>query len=171
MPELHALPEQALIHAKLPGAWFADCHSITIVYSGQSVLGLFLKLASQTPGWVNALMLIRNKLVSLVGLKDLGLLSELQKGRAEADYQQGERVGIFTLLHNIHNEVLLTDQDKHLDVILSLHIKVEGQQARLFATTVVNVHNRLGQLYMLPVRPIHRLIVPHSLKTLANTIA
>jgi hypothetical protein len=97
-----------------------------------------------------------------VGLKDLGGLGMVDASKPEAAYQPGDRVGIFTLIATTPDEVLLGDKDKHLEVTLSvLRLPVDAQGQRMVAvSTVVQVHNWLGHLYMLPVAPIHRRIVP-----------
>lgn len=60
------------------------------------------------------------------------------------------------------------DQDKHLDVMLSLHRRQERTNALLTVTTVVHVHSRMGRIYMLPVTPMHKLIAPAAMKALAS---
>lgn len=71
-------------------------------------------------------------------------------------------MGIFTLFENSLDAVLLGDRDKHLDVTLSVYKSVldSGKKVLLTVTTVVHTHNLLGKLYMIPVKPMHRLIVP-----------
>ncbi|WP_102796184.1 DUF2867 domain-containing protein [Bowmanella denitrificans] len=107
MPDLLNLPSDAVIRDEMQTSWFADCHSVMIAYQGQSALSLFLQMAAQTPAWIDGLMWMRNKLVSMFGLKDLGLLGALDSQRIDTDYQIGERVGIFTLAANRFHEVLL----------------------------------------------------------------
>ena len=76
-------------------------------------------------------------------------------------------MGIFTLVENTPDEVLLGDSDKHLDVVLSVHCaRAAGQPVRVTVTTVVHTKNRLGRLYMLPVKPMHRLISPSVLRAI-----
>ena len=86
---------------------------------------------------------------------------------ADPDYRPGDRVGIFTLIENTPDEVMLGDSDKHLEVVLSVHCaRPTGQPVRVTVTTVVHTKNRLGRLYMLPVKPMHRLISPAVLRAI-----
>ena len=105
----------------------------------------------------------------MVGLKNLGAFDQIDKSKAECDYKPDDRVGIFTLVANTFDEVLLCDKDKHLDVTLSVHRAAEADTGALVVTvtTVVHVHNLLGRLYMLPVTPMHRIIAPSVLKAIA----
>lgn len=88
-----------------------------------------------------------------------------------ASYKTGDRVGIFTVFENHFDEALIGDKDKHLDVVLSIH-RHEVPEKKLVAitiTTVVHVKNRLGSLYMLPVKPMHRLIAPAVLASIGRS--
>jgi hypothetical protein len=138
---------------RLPGAYFHDCYRVEVPDGDASALDNFLHVVRQTPGWVNLLMALRNRIVGLAGLKNLGHLGALPATKTAAEYRVGDRVGIFSLLYLTPDEVLLGDSDKHLDVVVSV-CKTPG--AVVSVTTVVHVHNWLGRLYMLPVTPLHR---------------
>ena len=150
---------------RLPGAYFHDCYQIAAPDAEASALESYLHVVRQTPGWVNRLMAMRNRLVGLVGLKNLGHLGAFGAGKQASDYRVGDRVGIFSLLYLSPDEVLLGDSDKHLDVVLSV---CKVPQGTVRVTTVVHVHNWLGRLYMLPVTPLHKLIVRTMLKRTAS---
>ncbi|PWQ95748.1 DUF2867 domain-containing protein [Leucothrix arctica] len=161
------IPNNSKISSHVDGAYFADCHATVIPYENQSALDTFLQQAREMPGWINALMSLRNKAVSRLGLKNLGSFADVEQGKASADYKVGDRVGIFTLYENTHHEVILEDQDKHLGVRLSFFIEPEaGGTAKVHATTVVHVNNTLGKVYMFFVAPVHKVIVPATLKRL-----
>jgi len=164
------VPKQSAIASYLPGAYFHYSWTIAAADSSCSALGQFLKTVSATPGWVNALMSLRNTVVAVVGLKNLGGLGQFDPSKPEAEYRSGDRVGIFTLIENSPTEVLLGDKDKHLDVTLSVHTapgSVAGS-TMVTVTTVVHIHNLLGRLYMLPVTPLHKAIVPSVLSAIAG---
>ncbi|CAI8940378.1 DUF2867 domain-containing protein [Pseudomonas sp. RC2C2] len=165
-----AVPGSAQIHVQLAGADFVDAHRAPVINAERSALGHFLLLMSSMPRWIDNLMVLRNRAVQLFGLKDLGRLSRIDLQRDEASYQVNERVGIFTLISNSPDEVLLVDRDKHLDVYISLLRLPLGADNRreIVVSTVVHTHNRLGRLYMLPVAPFHRFIAPNALKRLIN---
>jgi hypothetical protein len=107
-------------------------------------------------------MALRNRLVRLVGLKDLGGLANIDTGKPVSAYRLGDPIGIFTLYSNCESEALFGIRDKHLDVQLSVFKQAPATTAAvtLSITTVVHVHNWLGRLYMLPVAPLHKLIAP-----------
>lgn len=160
-----AVPAGSQASKRLPGAYFHDCYQVQAPESDASALEFYLHVVRQTPGWVNRLMALRNRLVGLAGLKNLGHLGALRAEKPASDYRVGDRVGIFSLLYLAEDEVLLGDSDKHLDVVLSV---CKAPQGAVSVSTVVHVHNWLGRLYMLPVTPLHKIIVKAMLKRTAS---
>lgn len=162
----HALPSTvplaSTINARLAGAHFYDCYTIPVPDNTRTALGYFLVALANTPSWVNTLMVLRNKIVRLAGLKDIGGLGELSLTKFASAYVPGDRVGIFTLTSNFANEALLENHDKHLHVVLSVFKHPLDQDGVQFVsvTTVVHIHNLLGRIYMLPVKPMHKIIAP-----------
>ncbi|MGP1684275.1 MAG: DUF2867 domain-containing protein [Giesbergeria sp.] len=156
------IPPNSRITARLSGASFHDSWCVTSSDVTLSALDHFIAVAKKTPQWVNACMVARNLVGQFFGLKDLGKLSDLDMEKPTSSYQPGDRVGIFTMVENAFDEALIGDDDKHLNVVLSIHRKecAGGAQVVVTVTTVVHVKNLLGHLYMLPVKPMHRIIAP-----------
>lgn len=161
-----AIPKHSKLFDYSKGAYFADTFSRKIAYKNQTAIDVYLEIAKQTPAWVSFLMAMRNRIVSMLGLKHLGRLQDATSTESPANVTIGERIGIFTLLSNSATEIVLEDSDKHLDVRVSFLLDIEGDKVNVHATTVVHVHNWFGKAYMFVVAPIHKLIVPTSLKTL-----
>lgn len=158
-----ALPPGSRIVQAAPGADFADCYRLADPSPQASALQTYLTLVARTPGWMHALMALRNQAVRLVGLKHLGSLNGATTTQPASTYQLGDRVGIFSLLHAQADEVILEDNDKHLRVQLSLvKHQVQGR-AMVSLSTVVHIHNGLGRFYMGIVGPVHQIIVPRML--------
>ena len=158
------VPKHSRVHARLQGAYFADCYEVAANDNTASALQLYLKAVTQTPNWVEQLMRARNRFVAVFGLKDLGSLGGIDPSKSAADYKVGDRVGIFTIHSLSDGEAVFADSDKHLDARISLCKTGAGQQASLALSTVVHVHNTWGRLYLLFVVPVHRIIVPAMLK-------
>jgi Protein of unknown function (DUF2867). len=106
-------------------------------------------------------MALRNHGMRLLGMKHLGSLRAVQDVE---DPQPGQRLGIFTLQSLSDDAIVLEDDDRHLRVQLSL----QWQGDVLEVATVVHTHNAFGRMYMLPVAPVHQLIVPHLLRKQAQ---
>jgi hypothetical protein len=170
-PHESEVPLNSRASQLVAGATFYDAWQVTSGKVDRSALEHFLAAAEKTPRWVNVAMSARNRIVQLFGLKNLGVLNNLDGTRQPKAYAPGDRVGIFTLFENTFDEVLLGDRDKHLNVVLSVHRRLlPGSQAvEVTLTTVVHVKNLLGRLYMLPVTPAHRIIAPAVLAGIADS--
>jgi hypothetical protein len=171
IPTLSTPPSGSIVESRLPGAYFHDAWAIRAAEPGLSALEQFLRVARKTPAWIDRLMAIRNRIVALFGLKNLGGIAQIDPNKKASDYQAGDRVGIFTLISNAPNEVLLGDSDKHLRVVVSVHKQADStsEAATITVTTVVHVHNWLGRLYMLPVTPFHKIIARSMVRAIGES--
>ncbi len=161
------IPATCSLASEQAAADFCDTFCLALAQSDvRSALQIFLDTVAQTPTWVHLAMRLRNRLVGLVGLKNLGTLDQLAASKCAADYQPGDRVGIFSLVRQTYDEAILTDNDKHLQVMISVQRLQVSDGVALNAlpacalTTVVKVHNWLGRLYMWPVGPAHKIVAP-----------
>jgi len=153
-----ALPSAAsVLRAQLPGASFVHACQAHTRRNGRSALQAYRDMAATIPGWFDGLMALRNRGMRLLGMKDLGSLRAVQDTTAP---RPGQRLGIFTLQTLDEDAIVLEDNDRHLRVQLALQWQGDG----LEVATVVHPHNAFGRIYMLPVAPVHRWIVPHLLK-------
>ena len=157
-----AVPPGSTVAGLLPGAHFHDAWTVDIDDPTLPAIDHLVATLGATPRWVDAMMGLRNRIVSRFGLKNLGALGDRRRPGQVQPIEPGDRVGVFTLISNTPDEVLVGDDDRHLRVVLSvLRQNAHGQApARLVLSTVVHVHNLLGHFYMLPVAPMHKLIAP-----------
>lgn len=124
------------------------------------------------PQWGKKMFALRNKVVSLFGLKTG---SDADGGKVADDFrcEIGERVGLFKVFDKTNNEIILGEDDKHLDFRISLLIDKKQdskEENSLTISTTVKYHNWLGVLYFIPVRPFHRMIVPALLKNIIDQL-
>lgn len=158
------VPQGSQIVSYLPRAFFADCWTVSVPSKNITAMTLYIESMRRMPSWANGLMRLRNKIWATIGIKNLGSFNEILHLKHACDYIEGDRVGIFTVVTNQRNEVVLEDCDKHLNVRVSFHISDQGPQTSVAVTTVVHVKNWLGRLYMVPVYPIHKLILWRSMR-------
>lgn len=172
MPTASAAPHGSQIASRLPGAYFHDAWTISAAHPNLDALEQFLRVAIRTPAWIDRLMALRNRIVALFGLKNLGGLAQIDPNKRASDYQAGDHVGIFTLISNSANEVLLGDSDKHLNVVVSVHKQADSVNGTtlITVTTVVHVHNWLGRLYMIPVTPAHKVIACSMVRAIGRAV-
>lgn len=121
----------------------------------------------------STLFTIRNNIVRLFGLKTPGKVSNKLKMRDSFKCEPGDQFGLFKVFDKTENEVILGENDKHLDFRVSLFIDRildEAGQKSLTITTTVKFNNLFGRVYFLFVRPFHKLIVPAMLKRMIKRI-
>ncbi|WP_246251480.1 DUF2867 domain-containing protein [Affinirhizobium rhizoryzae] len=80
--------------------------------------------------------------------------------------QAGDRLDFFLVEDVAPNRLILTVRDRHLDVMICLLIK----DCVLSVTASVVTHNAFGRAYMLPVGPVHKIIVKRDLMHLAKVL-
>ncbi len=83
-----------------------------------------------------------------------------------------KRIHIFKIYETRTHEIVLGENDKHLDFRLSVLRQPPatgtGDAPYLVLSTVVHCHNRLGRAYIMLIAPFHRLVVKSSLRRAAR---
>ncbi|MDQ2820847.1 MAG: DUF2867 domain-containing protein [Pseudomonadota bacterium] len=152
------IPHGSVVSPLQAHADFWDAFNVTVQLPKRSAMHWYLDFAGRTPRWIDVLMRMRNRAVRLVGLKDVGQLAHVPPTNSAASLRPGQRVGIFTIRSVCDEEVVFEILDKHLDVVMSVYRgAVENMQ--ITVTTLVFNHNWLGRLYMIPVTPMHKIVV------------
>ena len=98
----------------------------------------------------------RDAISSLFGVKRIGGFSGTRRDTVEA----GDYLDFFLVEHSAPQMLVLTERDRHLDVMICLSIT----DRMLVVTSSVVTHNTYGRLYMVPVGPAHKLIVNSYLR-------
>jgi hypothetical protein len=156
------IPGKSVILNYLSPVNYADSFKMKVpgTYTG-SIDDLTRKSFGISPGWVNGLMKLRNAIVSPFGLKAGG---EKQKSSAAGMLKRGDKAGIFTVIERTDAEIVMGEQDKHLDFCVSVYLDGESGKRSVTVTTIVKFNNLFGRLYFAIIRPFHRLIVPSVMK-------
>jgi Protein of unknown function (DUF2867) len=144
----------------------ADAYSVTLPVGSITSPELLARfIFSQQASWIKGLTKIRDALVAGFGLKTSAQLTEHNAHR------QAERVGIFKIYNTTEHEIILGEDDKHLDFRLSVLCPApvgRTGERRLVLSTVVHCHNRLGRAYIFVIAPFHRVIVQSCLRRAAR---
>jgi hypothetical protein len=163
-----AVPPNSDIAQHLHDAYFADAYEVSIKRPAMTALEIYLSAVAMTPAWIERLMMIRNRVVSVFGLKNLGGLSAIDRTKPASAYRVGDRVGIFVIHSLSDQEAIFSDSDKHLNAKISVRKTGTDGQSSVAISTVVHVHNTLGRVYLFFVVPVHRRIVPAMLRRLGT---
>jgi hypothetical protein len=162
-----ALPSESAVTRLYQAPDLADAYAVRLpdnAIDDPELLARFV-FAHQA-GWVAQLMGLRDALVARVGLKTTKQL------RAEGSAGPRERVDIFRIYTRSAHEIILGENDSHLDFRLSVlqqtrHTR-DGRSRYLVLSTVVHCHNGLGRFYILAIAPFHRMVVRSALRRAAR---
>ena len=105
---------------------------------------------------------IRDAISSLFGVRRIGGFS----GVARKTVHAGEHLDFFQVEHSASDILVLTERDRHLDVMICLSIT----DRVLTITSSVVTHNLYGRIYMLPVGLAHKVIVSSHLRRLKRSL-
>ncbi|WP_027259369.1 DUF2867 domain-containing protein [Leisingera aquimarina] len=136
---------------------FLDTQSVVLPAPVTPLEAWNIMHAKPLPGMKLAFQL-RDAISACFGVKRIGGISRAPK----AAVKTGDKLDFF-LVEALSDEVMtLTVRDQHLDVMTC----VSSSSGVLSVTSSVKTHNLFGRIYMIPVRPAHKLIVALSLKRL-----
>ncbi len=143
---------------------YTDSYQGTISTSrtiNQEELGKAFFLSS--PKWVSMLMTLRNKIVGIFGLKTGRDSNRKYLKGSDINLEIGKSIGIFKIFDKSDTEIIMGEDDSHLNFRVSLLHDTLSTKKITISTTVL-YHNWLGRLYFLPVKPFHKIIVRNMLK-------
>lgn len=160
------LPAQSSVATVYESTNLADAFAVRLPIGTSGDPDVLWRFAmSQQPSWIGWLTNVRDAIVACFGLKTAKHLATLSN-EAKAD-----RIAFFKVYGRSESEIILGEDDKHLDFRLSvlrspdLSPTLGGQ---LTVSTVVHCHNLLGRAYILVIAPLHRLVVKASLRRAAH---
>jgi hypothetical protein len=155
--KVHAIEPNVDTVAVLAGAQFSDAFSVAVEGDKLDARGAAERMLGRSPRWIEALMTLRDYLVTPFGLKT----------SRSTEKNFANTVGIFPVLSESPSRLVAGFNDTHLDfrVVVDVANSDHGQQVT--ATTLVLTHNLLGRVYLAIIRPFHRLIVRALLRQVA----
>lgn len=164
--EAVSLPRQSSVSRLYASTSLADAFAVRLP-SGTStdpdVLWRFVM--SQQPSWIGWLTSLRDAIVACFGLKTARRLSTL------SDESGVDRIAFFRMYSRCESEIVLGEDDRHLDFRLSVLRSPDPSPTlggQLTVSTVVHCHNLLGRAYIRVIAPFHRLVVKASLRRAAQ---
>ena len=154
------IPVQSNITGMYSSIHLADGYAIALPAAASTdpeVLARFM--FAHQPAWISKLMGVRDTLVAWLGLKTGKHLKTLEHAA------RAERVGIFKIYSRSDTEIVVGEDDKHLDFRVSV---LRSSGPTLTVSTVVHCHNLLGRVYLVVIAPFHRMVVKASLRRAAQ---
>jgi hypothetical protein len=122
---------------------------------------------------ISTLFSLRNKLMKPFGLK----VSDINSREAQLKQFQvepGNSLGLFKVMGRSDNEVLIGEDDKHLNFRISFLLTKHPELANHYSftlSTIVLINNSFGKLYFVFIKPVHKFIVPSMMKGIVKQLS
>ncbi len=150
------LPKDSRLHSYFRDGDFLDCFSMRIGRHGDPIAQIAQRIFIGLPGWINALLAVRDFGVSFFGLKTTANLPKDLSFRDSISV--GDHINFLCVLSVSENEIILGEDDRHLDFRISVYRDSDASD-RISLATWVHTHNTLGKIYLAAITPFHNLIV------------
>jgi hypothetical protein len=137
------IPSMSLAMHSLPHIDFADAFKCQLSEDQpQNIDSVTRAIFLTMPQWVAKLLELRNAIVRPLGLKT-SIDSDPSRDRDEL--KPGTAVGVFEVLaRRLNEEIMLGEDDKHLDYRVSVRLEYEEEKCWVVVSTVVKFNNWLG---------------------------
>jgi hypothetical protein len=145
------------------GADLADAYAMELPSTSTDDIETLVRFVLCSPtSWFRVLLQLRDALVAGFGIKTS---RQLRDAPLE---DSAPRIFIFRVYAAYVDEMILGEDDKHLDFRASVRLHGKSASAKeIVLTTVVHCHNLLGRCYLAMIRPFHRLVVKSMLRRAA----
>lgn len=121
---------------------------------------------------IRSLFIVRNHIVRLFKITyATNFKIEKQVNVIEAGSENSK--GLFNVLDRTDNEILMGEDDKHLNYRISFFLNRDDNKVKnysLIISTIVLINNRLGKIYFFLVKPFHKWIVPDIMKRMMKKL-
>jgi uncharacterized protein DUF2867 len=150
VPQSSALDRDAIRNSD-----FRDSYRARMAHPGLGMVDVFFALFGHTPLLMKILLLIRNAAARLAGL-EVPSVSEIMKPKVRTAYKVGDKIGPWPIFFIGENEIIAGRDNKHMDFRLSVLKSKDGETADVIVSTICNVHNVFGTIYLFLIIPFHR---------------
>ena len=167
MSKAHAVPvpSDCVLAPLYAGADLLDAFAVHLPAGANDDLEVLARAGFERQAWwIRALTRVRDAMMATVGVK-----SSRAIGAAAA--ARGSVIGFFPLLSKSARELVVGEDDRHLDFRVAILLRTGAAGVReLVVVTVVHCHNRLGRAYLAVIAPFHRVIAQASLEQAARAV-
>lgn len=152
MSDVRAVTPNPDTASHLPGAQFSDAFTIG-VNDKLDARRAAERMMSGKSWWIDALLALRNIVVSPFGLKG---------GPSRSD--GADVIGIFPVVSETPQRLVAGFNDRHLNFRVVVDVASNHETQDVTATTLVLTHNLLGRAYLTAIMPFHKIVVRSMLK-------
>jgi hypothetical protein len=134
---------------------FRDAYRAALSRSDLGVIEIFFGIFARRPGWMNLMLIARNKAAALAGL-EVPTTAEIINMEKRDRYSVGEKIGPWPIFFLGSDELIAGRDNKHMDFRVSVMKVHDGPRPSVVVSTLCMVHNKFGQYYLSSIVPFHR---------------
>ncbi len=142
---------------------YADAYRAGIPDNGPcSVDQITYSLFGSMSGLMRVLLIVRDVIASFWGLKTaVGAAAIRDDG---SPIEPGDRVGFFKVYQRTNQEILLGEDDLHLDFRVSVRYRRAWPDSDVTVSTYIRFNNRFGRIYFALIKPFHCIVVRETMR-------
>ena len=134
---------------------FRDCYRTPLARIELGITDIFFAVFGHHPLWIKLLLIIRNAVARRAGL-EAPTVAEIMRPVVKTSYRVGDKIGPWPIFAMSDSEIIAGRNNRHLDFRLSVLKHIDGDRGSVFVSTVCNVHNIYGKIYLWFIAPFHR---------------
>ncbi|AXT59200.1 DUF2867 domain-containing protein [Aquimarina sp. AD10] len=157
---LENIPINSLINTISKKVDYSDTYATT--NHSDSLDKITNKVFADFPDWVKTLMKLRNVIAKKIELKTQ------KPSDYSTEFKIGGYIGFFKIYKIMTDEINLGADDKHLDFRVSIY-NSHDPTYNIKVSTIVQYNKSFGKVYMVIVKPFHKLIMKQIVKRAYTT--
>jgi hypothetical protein len=134
---------------------FRDAYRAPLNRPDLSVVEIFFAIFARRPGWMNLMLIARNKAAALAGL-EVPTKLEIMNMEQRDHYSVGDKIGPWPIFFLSSDELVAGRDNKHMDFRLSIMKVHDSIRPAVVVSTLCMVHNKFGQYYLSSIIPFHK---------------
>ena len=119
------------------------------------IVDIFFAVFGHHPLWIKLLLIIRNAVARRAGL-EAPTADEITSPVVKTSYRVGDKIGPWPIFAMSDGEIIAGRNNRHMDFRVSVLRDVDGHTGSVTVSTICNVHNSYGRLYLRCIVPFHR---------------
>lgn len=136
-------------------AFFRDSYSVPVANAHDNMTTIFFGIFGHHPKWIKAALIARNRIAAQFGL-EVPPDSEILNPTEKDSYQVGDTIGPWPIYGLTQTELVAGRNNKHLDFRLSILKTTRNDVPSVVVSTICNVHNVVGKIYLFFIVPFHK---------------
>ena len=160
------MPSLSALSRIVEAVYYQDSYCAPLLERDLDLPDIFQAIFAHHPTWIKISLIVRNRIVRSFGL-DAASDAEIFNFTPKSSYSVGDKIGIWPIFVLTDTELIVGRDNRHLDFRLSILKITDTNPAMVIVTTICQVHNLFGKLYLFFVVPFHKWGVK---KILSNAV-